>query len=302
MVIALLCASLFVPPADSAVLLIRVLDVSDARIGGDAILITDSAGGRARHILIDASDLGRTIVTKLRHFHVDTLAALILSHPHANPYGGMDEVLDAFPVRAFIYGGTPHGASTYLALLRRVAALRIPTVTADTGVRHVQLLTETDTVTLAVLAPPPDCANIAGSATGHDINDCSIGVRLSRGTFTALFPGDAEDAEFAWWMMTQPALLEADVLKASDHGSSSGTSATVLDVVKPEAVLISANGRQQPLKHVLNLLTARGLPTYCTADNGTITVRVPRDGGWKVTAERSGKCHPHRELTTGSLP
>src|SRR6266705_111471 len=110
MLTALLCASLIVPPADSAVLLIRALDVSDARIGGDAILITDPARGRARHVLIDASDHGATVIQ-----HV--------------------------PVRAFIYGGTPRTLRTYVGLLDRVAALHIPTVTADTGVRTVTLVT-----------------------------------------------------------------------------------------------------------------------------------------------------------------
>src|SRR5438094_267239 len=86
-----LAAALALPPSDSAVLLVRVLDVSDARIGGDAILITDSAGGRARHVLIDASDRGATVIARLRQYQVDTLAAVILSHPHADHYGGMAE-------------------------------------------------------------------------------------------------------------------------------------------------------------------------------------------------------------------
>src|SRR2546425_8887233 len=107
MLTALLCASLLALPGDSAVLLIRVLDVSDARIGGDAILITDSAGGRARHVLIDASDHGETVAAQLRRFRVDTLAAIILSHPHADHYGGLPVVLNPVPVPAFIYRGAP---------------------------------------------------------------------------------------------------------------------------------------------------------------------------------------------------
>src|SRR2546428_12383771 len=88
MLTALMCASLLALPGDSAVLLIRVLDVSDARIGGDAILITDSAGGRARHVLVDASDHGETVAAQLRRVRVDTLAAIILSHPPADHYRG----------------------------------------------------------------------------------------------------------------------------------------------------------------------------------------------------------------------
>src|SRR2546425_7591852 len=120
MLTALLCASLLALPGDSAVLLIRVLDVSDARIGGDAILITDSAGGRARHVLIDASDHGETVAAQLRRFRVDTLAAIILSHPHADHYGGLPVVLNRFPVRAFIYGGAAPPPRRYVRPLQGV--------------------------------------------------------------------------------------------------------------------------------------------------------------------------------------
>jgi len=116
-------------------------------------------------------------------------------------------------------------------------------------------------------------------------------VRLARGTFAMLFPGDAEQSELGWWMMTTPALLRADVLKAGHHGSSNATSAELLDVVRPRAVIISANGRQHPFASVLRLLAARGIPTFCTADHGTVTVRVPRGGEWSITTERAGRCH-----------
>src|SRR5207245_3006077 len=98
-----------------------------------------------------------------------------------------------------------------------------------------------------------------------------------RGDFRMLFPGGAEQQELGWWMATAPGLLRADVLKAGHHGSDNSTSADVLDVVQPRAVIISANGRQHPFADVLALLDARGIPTYCTADAGTVTVRVPRD-------------------------
>src|SRR5256885_13719350 len=104
MLAALVCAALCTLSQDPAVLLVRVLDVSDARMGGDAILVTDSAAGRARHVLIDASDRGRTVVARLAAFRVDTLALVILSHPHADHYGGLSAVLRRFPVRRFVYG------------------------------------------------------------------------------------------------------------------------------------------------------------------------------------------------------
>ncbi|PYO67539.1 MAG: hypothetical protein DMD69_10240 [Gemmatimonadetes bacterium] len=291
MLAALLLAARLTVPLDSTVLLIRVLDVSDARVGGDAILITDAGAGRARHVLIDGGEHGATIVAGLTRLNVDTLAAVILSHPHADHYGGLGAVVTRFPVRAFVYGGTPRTAVTYRALLRAIDSLRIPVVTADTGVRRVTLVTGDDSVELRLLAPPPTCGALPGDAGGDAVNNCSVGVRLTRGGFVMLFPGDAEQAELGWWMLTEPSLLRADVLKGGHHGSSNATSAELLDAVQPRAVIISANGRQHPFASVLALLAARGIPTYCTADNGTVTVRVPRNGAWTITTEREGKCH-----------
>jgi len=291
MVAALLCAALCALPQDSAVLLVRVLDVTDARIGGDAILITDSTRRRARHVLIDAGEHGQTVVARLVAFHVDTLAAVILSHPHADHYGGMAAVLRRFPVRTFVYGGTSRTAASYRALLHEIRGRHIPVVTVDTGVRRLTVVTRRDTVEFRLLAPPPGCSTLPDGAGNDDVNNCSVGVRLARGQFTMFLPGDAEQAELGWWMSTAPGLLRADVLKAGHHGSDNSTSADVLDVVQPNAVIISANGRQHPFADVLTLLAARGIPTYCTADDGTVTVRVPRGRPWTIMTQRTGKCH-----------
>ena len=92
------------------------------------------------------------------------------------------------------------------------------------------------------------------------------------------------------------------MLKAGHHGSSNGTTATLLDVVQPRAVLISANGRQHPFAEVLTMLAARGIPTYCTADAGTITVRAPRGGAWSITTQRAAKCHARTVLRSEGNP
>ncbi|MBI1967681.1 MAG: MBL fold metallo-hydrolase [Gemmatimonadetes bacterium] len=293
MTAAFLLAFRLAVPQDSAVLLVRVLDVTDARIGGDAILITDSSQGRARHVLLDGSDRGGTVTRWLASFGVDTLAAVILSHAHADHYGGLDEVLREIPARAFIYAGTPRTAVTYRALLGQVDALAIPVITVDSGVRMVTIATRGDSFQLQLIAPPPTCRALRSRA-GSAINNCSLGVRLVRDSFAMLFPGDAQEEELGWWLDAYRSLLPAPVLKAGHHGSANAMTDAWLDAVRPEAVVISANGRQHPFAEVLELLAVRRTPAYCTADHGTVTVRVPRGGGWAVTTERAGRCRVRR--------
>src|SRR5439155_15660940 len=144
------------------------------------LLLTDAGAGRARHVLIDGGETGATILARLTRLNVDTLAAVILSPPPADHYGGLGAVVTRFPVRAFVYGGTPRTAVTYRALLRAIDSLRIPVVTADTGVRRVTLVTGDDSVELRLLAPPPTCGALPGDAGGDAVNNCSVGVRLDR--------------------------------------------------------------------------------------------------------------------------
>lgn len=290
MIPALLLALRVALPQDPAVLLVRVLDVSDARIGGDAILITDSSQGHARHVLIDASDRGRTVLAWLARFDVDTLAAVILSHAHQDHYGGMGDVLGRLPVGAFVYGNTRRTTVTYRALLRQIDALDVPVIAADSAPRRLTIATGRDSFELQLLPPPPGCRTLR-STQGADINNCSLGVRLVRDSFAMLFPGDAERAELQWWIETVPEWLVAPMLKAGHHGSSNATTAAWLDAVGAGTVIISANGRQHPFASVLRLLAARGAAVYCTADHGTITIRVPRRGEWEVRTERAGVCH-----------
>jgi len=181
MLAVLLCAARLLLPPDSTVLLIRVLDVSDARIGGDAILITDSSAGGARHVLIDAGEHGPRIAAWLEQFHVDTLAAVILSHAHVDHYGGLGTVFSRVPVRAFVYGGTPRTAVSYRALLSQIGRRHIPVVTADTGVRLLTLVTGADSVELRILAPPRGCGTLPGAAGGERRQQLLRRVRLAAG-------------------------------------------------------------------------------------------------------------------------
>ena len=259
----LLALQVAVAPRDTAVLLVRVLDVSDARIGGDAILLTDSAAGRARHVLVDASDHGATVVAWLRRFEVDTLAALVLSHPHADHYGGMADVLDAVPVLRFVYGGTPRAAVTYRRLLADIADRGIPTVTADSGPRRLTLVTARDTLVLELLPPPPDCRTLTRGA-GDEINDCSLGVRVVHGAFRMLLPGDAEQPEQQWWLERFPSAVRGCGSNVTTAGRRPAPTAAAITARWP---------RWTPSK--VPIATARGHGSRSSTRRATFTA-VPR--------------------------
>jgi len=279
-------------PVDSAVLTIRVLAVTSRSGGGDAILIADSAAEPARHVLIDAGDDGAAAAA-LRALGVASLDLLVLTHAHHDHYGGVDEVLDAVPVRVFAFNGQVRNATTYVRMLERIER-EVPTVLVVDSVRHVRLGTQPD-ATLLTLLPPLAEHLAADTDSGSRLNEGSLAVRVERGSFSFLTTGDAEEAANRRFAARFPGAVDVDVLKLGHHGSADATQPAWLDATTPAAAIVSANGTTHPFPEVIELVQGtRGIALYCTPQHGTVTVRVDAGGRWRVLTEHDAgrRCEP----------
>ena len=72
---------------------------------------------------------------------------------------------------------------------------------------------------------------------GNDLNNWSVGIRLTYGSNSFLMCGDAE-SQAESDMLERGMPLKADVLKAGHHGSSTSTSSVFLKAVSPSYVVI----------------------------------------------------------------
>lgn len=77
----------------------------------------------------------------------------------------------------------------------------------------------------------------------EDSNDCSIVLRLTHGSNTFLFTGDAEE-EAENDMLASGMDLSADVLKVGHHGSHTSTSDAFLDAVSSHLCRYQLRNRQ----------------------------------------------------------
>lgn len=298
----------------SSTLVIRMLDLGEngAGGGGDAILITDSAAGGSRHVLIDAgpgpggNDLGYVART-VAGFGVDTLAALILSHAHSDHLDGMSAVLSAIHVRRFIYNGQQRTYSAYNAMLSNARA-RADTVIVLSSMLELALSEAGDGADLTLI--PPITTYLANSgASGHELNEGSIGGLLEKEGFRLFLTGDGEvEATQRWRTEFSSLSADLDVLKVGHHGANnaifdngfSGTS-TWLTHTKPSVSIISANGRTHPrVNAVQRLLAQNNNRTYCTNVHGTIEIRAWAARDFEVRVERNADadCAPGSEATT----
>ncbi|HET7583581.1 MAG TPA: MBL fold metallo-hydrolase [Gemmatimonadaceae bacterium] len=277
-------------PRTQPTLTMRVLDVSDSRVGGQAVLLADSAERGVRYVLIDGGERPREVAQALRRLHVDTLALVVLTHAHADHYGGLTEVMRTFPVQAFAFNGDARTLASYNRMLAAVERSRARVIVMDSTARTVTLaLPGRATVRLTLLGVPAQ-----RSRSGDPENNRSVGVLVHFGRFSALVPGDAELDEMRWWMRRYGTMLDVHVLVAGHHGSANANSTSARPdwdrIVTPRVLLVSANGRQHPFAEVIDYARAHGIAVYCTHTSGAISVRATADGTWAVSTERPAAC------------
>ncbi len=251
---------------------LEILDVGQ----GDSILVRSPEGKTA---LIDAGP-SHGVVATLRKQGVTSLDLLVLSHHHADHYGGMAEVVKAFKPRIFLATNSSHTTSSYLKLLETVRDANIRAIQPGEAPRKIGL----GSVVLTIFPQPPE--------DKKDENDNSIGIRLDLGNFSALLTGDSQDRARAYWEKECPSLLkDVTILKLAHHGSRNGTDARWLDLTRPEMAVASlgaGNDYGHPHPETLALLQRRKIPLLRTDLDGTIAI-VSDGKTWDVTTSKRGR-------------
>jgi len=259
------CSPRVPPHAMPGAATVTILDVGQ----GDAILIRSPEGKTA---LVDAGPSSK-VVSLLREQGVGTLDLVVVSHHHADHYGGMDDVIRAFHPRVFLASSSSHTSEQYLRLLRLVRDRGIQAIGPTQEPRTIEL----GSVVLTIFPQAPNDLN--------EENNNSIGVRVTFGAFSVLLPGDAQGAERRWWEDVAPALCaDATVLKLAHHGSRNGTDRPWLNLVRPKVAVASLgknNDYHHPHPQTLELLEQDQIPLLRTDRDGTVTLRS--DGiHWQV--------------------
>lgn len=240
--------------AADAVLKIHYLDVGQ----GDSTLI-ESAG---HYMLVDAGEReeGPGVVAYLKDQGVKRLDYVIGTHPHSDHIGGLADVLAAFPVDCVLIPEKEHTTRAYERLLDGIERQGL-TVTLPVVGDVYQL----GDASFQILAPNRDYED--------DLNNWSMGFRLTYGDNHFVFCGDAKKEAEAD-ICGNGLELSADVLKLSHHGSYSSSSKHFVDRVNPEYVVISCgrdNDYGYPHEVIKKMIASRGLTTYRTDEQGTIT-------------------------------
>ncbi len=220
---------------------------------------------RDKVILIDAGEIeeGGRVVSDLQKLGVKKIDLLVATHLHSDHIGGMQDVLARFPVGKVLDSGIPSSSVLYERFLDTVDKKNIPYTVAEPG----QTIDLDPSLGILVLSPPKN-------RTGDDINTNSIVLRISFGTFSILYTGDATiPAEEVMAKNGYP--LDADILKVSHHGSSDAGSAEFLRRVSPGLAVISLgkeNDYGHPHRETLERLGSAASRILRTDRDGTVLV------------------------------
>jgi competence protein ComEC len=249
---------------------------------GDALAIRSSQG---RWVMFDAGrvwdngDAGRRDVIPYVLQRGGTLAAFVLTHPHADHVGGASSVIEALKPSTYLDPGYAGRTSAYRASLLAAQRSRSRWRRVRPGDSLI-----VDEVRIAFLAPDSVWAD-----TLPDPNDASTVALVRIGIVSILLTGDAERDEEAWLLDRQPSGLRADILKVAHHGSSTSTTQEFLDAVGPRLALVSVgagNIYRHPSPEVMERLATAGALTLRTDRDGSITVHTD---GQRIEVEARGE-------------
>ena len=252
--------------ADDSPFSMHVLDVGKA----DSILIQCEG----KNLLVDGgtADRGESVVRYLKRRGVESLDAVVNTHPDKDHVGGLKDVISAFPIAFYCEPRLPSDlipqTDEYSAV---VSALK------NAGI--------TPSVSTPGKSFPLGGANVeilGPLKTGDSTNNNSIILRITYGKTSFLLMGDAEKEE-EQDLLACGKPISSDVLKVGHHGSSTSTTKEFLEAVRPKyaAISVGSDGNELPKRDVLERLAESGAEIFRTDVSGTL---IFLSDGEKITA------------------
>lgn len=311
--------------------------------GGKATLVVSPSG---ESLLLDAGFPGggqfdskpgdpaeardaQRILAATRDAGLDRIDHLLISHYHADHFGGVMELAELIPILEFIDHEPPSAEAEArvpgtLALYEQYVALRSKAAhrPANAG-DHIALQDVTFDVVASdgrVLTSPlagAGAANATCTGTGAPAqetteNPLSTAIRLQFGDFTYLDAGDLSGEPL--FALTCPVNLigQADVYAIAHHGGEDGSDPSLFSAVQPRVAVFSNGTRKGAQAATFNTLRQLGIdgwqlhrtenPDAQNMPDAQIANLDTTTSAWiKVSARRDGSFTVRNGRTSDSL-
>ena len=228
---------------------------------GDAALVQTKDG----NLLIDAGtpDSTEALLGYIDALDLDTLEYAIFTHPHSDHIGGATRLLKAYSFQNIVL---PDAVSTSYSFEKMIDAIEAENCNVIEGKAGVSF--QFGDTQVELLAPVLEHGE-------EELNNASVVAKVTYGTVSFLFTGDAEQISENEMLERDAEALDSDILKVGHHGSSTSSSKDFLRAVSPEVAIVSAgqyNENGHPHTEVVNRLNSIGAKLYRTDKCGSIVV------------------------------
>ncbi len=258
------------PPADwadKALLEWTILDMNE----GDGMLLT--CGGES--MLVDGGPRSFFDVLRaaLSERGLERLDMILSTHEHDDHIDGIYALInEGFPADEFLHGFPEKFKREDMRMAWTLGA-------AEKHGIPVRRVCDGDEIMLGGAR-----LEVIQCAQGNTINACSLALRVSFGSSSALLCADVTHDVQKEWLAQIPEKLDADLIKMPHHAITISPPA-FLNEVSPEAFIVTSN-RFRLSEKVLVQMQSRNKPILCSGDG---TVHAVTDGEdwyvWQTEAE-----------------
>jgi len=257
---------------------VTILDVKDhglcavLKTPGGKTWLVDTGRGQANDFLA-----ARDVITPfLERAGVKALDGIVISHPHADHYGGLPFFIENHKIGQLVDGGYKEMSGGEIEGYRKIRARYTDGGGSSVFVKTGDKLQLDPELEAEILWPPPGLLRserITKDGEPYNYNANSVVLRVRHGANVFLFPGDNHGiAGLAKFM--DPEKLKCDLLVSPHHGLNSN--ASMAEATKPKFTIVSSlKAYQNPEIHPFELTKQAfepvGTKVYATWAHGDIT-------------------------------